>query len=153
MWHQCFKHNLINLREYLFCEKKTKTTLFNNFFSCQNSTRVHKCTTTHACWWCWRRSRCSDVEHQSLLVHHLYILVQLSRAGQQMKSHPLCQIFRHVYTDCFMYSIHIPFACKQGSCVNSRAAKWLIMINHIQNKSLFTCYTCVCVRCIFIMYI
>jgi len=135
-----------------FVKRKQKR-LYSTISSLVRIQHVFTRVPRHMCWWCWCRSRCSDVEHQSLLVHHLYILVQLSRAGQQMKSHPLCQIFRHVYTDCFMYSIHIPFACKQGSCVNSRAAKWLIMINHIQNKSLFTCYTCVCVRCTFIMYI
>ncbi len=47
----------------------------------------------------WR----SDVEWPSLLVQHLHILVQISKAGQKIASHSQCQKLRNVH------------ACKQGA--------------------------------------
>ncbi len=48
-----------------------------------------------------KRSRCSDVEHPSLRVHFLYILVQINKAGQkQLQVILAVEIFRYVYEDC-----------------------------------------------------
>ncbi len=70
----------------------------------------------------------TKLRHPSLLVHHLYILVRISKAGQKIANCSV-QIFRHVYEDCFMYSVHlllvkklqcIRVLCqKGGSCVSS----------------------------------
>ncbi len=67
MWHQLFKLNVMRLREYFLCEKKTKImTFFNNFFSSMSV----------------------------FSVHCLYILVSVSKAGQKIASHPLCPNFQ-----------------------------------------------------------
>ncbi len=90
----------MKLQEYFLCAKKTKIkTLFNNLFS---STSVVDT--------CWCRSRHSDVERPSLLIHHLYILVQISRAGQIIASHPLCQNLQMctkavLYTACVFHPL------------------------------------------------
>ncbi len=84
-------------------------------------------------WCCWCRSRCSDVGHPSLLVHRLYILIQVRKTGQNIASHPLywklqtC-LRRHIQH--FMYSMCLPLLVNNvqrvwvlrqnaGSCVSS----------------------------------
>ncbi len=47
MLHQGFNHDFMKLRKTFVCTKKTKITLFNDFFS-QSSTGFHDSTRMHA---------------------------------------------------------------------------------------------------------
>ncbi len=107
MWHQWFNHKFMKLREYFLCAKKTQiTTLFNHFFSSVSVFEAHSQEYHDTCvWCCWHKSRRSDKEHPSLLVHRLYILVQKS-IGWAKKVTLSVEIFRQVYEDSFMYSVH-----------------------------------------------
>ncbi len=62
----------MKLREY-----KTKNNNFIQRFLLQSPPRVHDSTMMHAC-------GAADIERPSLLVHRLYILVQISKAGQKI---------------------------------------------------------------------
>ncbi len=100
-----------------FCaQRKQKQRLYSTIssLSCQSSERLWEYY--DACMWCcWHRSRRPAIEHPSLLVHRLYILVWLSKDGQKIVSHPLCQnlqtcLLRLFYAQCASSS-----ACKQGA--------------------------------------
>ncbi len=81
---------------------------------CQCSTRVHASTTTHA----WGAA---DVgEHPSPLVHRLYILIQISKAGQRK-----LKTVYEVYED----SVHL-----------------LLLVNKVQSIRVLRQNACSCVR-------
>ncbi len=96
------------------------------------------------CMWCWwHRSQLSDVEHPSLLVHNLYILVQVSKARQNIASHfcrnlltclpRLCHV-QHLFCTsfaCKQNTVHSVLRQNAGSCVSStkllRNVTWTVL--------------------------
>ncbi len=118
-------------KKFVLKENKNNKIVYSSISSllCQSPPHVHKSITTHACdaadagvstLFLKHLSRASvakcftskikkkqltnikkDVEHPSLIVHHLYILVQINKAGQkQMQVILAVEIFRYVYEDC-----------------------------------------------------
>ncbi len=87
--------NVIILRSYentFGVQRKKIKILFNNFFSFQSVFATCSGEYHDACvWCCWCKIQRSDVEHASLIVYRLYILVQISKGGQKNSSHPLSE--------------------------------------------------------------
>ncbi len=103
MWHQWFNLIFLKLWEYFLCAKKTKIiTLFNNFFSSVSVFDALSQEYHDACVWCsW--------------LHRLHILVGISKAGQKIASHPLCQNLQTCWWRLFYVHCASSSACKQAT--------------------------------------
>ncbi len=100
----------MKLWEYFLCAKKTNIIIIQQFCLFPASLR---CALVRVP---WCRSQHSDVEHPSLFVHCLYILLQI-RLGKKLQAILSAETFRHVYKDCFMYRVHLPLLVNKAQCI------------------------------------